>query len=324
MSLLKSTLSLLADGKFHSDKEISKFLGISCQMVPEAIKHLLDPSINLENVNHQNYRIVGGLELLDSSYIVNELGSFNRLLSQLEVLTTVDSTNNYLLKKIEYPDNYAVFAEQQTAGRGQFNRTWVSNLGKNIYLSLLWHLSNPINQLAGLTIVIGIAVVKALEAYGLKNIQLKWPNDIIYKGKKLGGILLESRSVHGKIQKTVIGIGLNLYNPVIPEQVIDETITSIYSLQNFPPHRNRLAALILKSLLQTLTEFEAKGLAYFMMDWQRLDCLAGKLIKILNKSNFIEGIGSGINAQGQLGVHIKNKIHYFTSGEIRIQLRSDD
>ena len=74
MSLLKSTLRLLADGKFHSDKEISKFLNIPYKTVPEVLKRILDLSINLEVVNDKFFRIAGGLELLDASYIINELG----------------------------------------------------------------------------------------------------------------------------------------------------------------------------------------------------------------------------------------------------------
>lgn len=321
MSLLKSILNLLSDGKFHSDKEISKFLGIPYKMVPEILKRILDPSIKLEVSNDKNYRISGGLELLNASYIYNELDELKQLLAQLEVLTVVDSTNNYLLNKTESIGNYAVFTEQQTAGRGQFNRTWHSNFGKNIALSLLWRFSTPLDKLAGLTLVVGIAIVKALEDYGLKGIQLKWPNDIIHEGKKLGGILIESRSVERKIQKMVIGIGLNLYNP--SAHINDQATISIFSLQNLPPRRNQLAVLILKILLPILVEFEVNGLDYFMQDWQRLDNLAGKLITIQNHIGFIEGIGAGINKKGQLGVQIKDQIHYFNSGEIRVKLKTD-
>ena len=321
--LLKSILNLLADGKFHSDKEISKFLGVPYKMVPLVLKQILDPSINLEVVNDKSYRISGGLELLNASWINKELGETQPLLSQLEVLTLIDSTNNYLLKKTEYIGNYAVFAEQQTTGRGQFKRAWYSNFGKNIALSLLWQISNPLNKLGGLTLAVGIAVVKALEQYGLKRIRLKWPNDIVYEGKKLAGILIESRCVEQKIQKLVIGIGLNLYNPSTHYLIKDHAITSIFSLQNLPPRRNQLAGLILKNLLQTLVEFEAKGLSYFLQDWQRLDNLMDKLITIQNQADVIEGIAKGINTEGQLCVLIQNKLHYFNSGEIRVKLKSD-
>lgn len=324
ISLLKSTLGLLADGKFHSDEEIANFLKIPCKKVPEVLKRLLDPSINLQVDNDKSYRISGGLELLDASYIVNELGESSQLLSQLEVLTLVDSTNNYLLNKKECTGNNAVLAEQQTAGRGQFKRPWYSNFGKNIALSVLWRFSNPLNKLAGLTLVVGIAVVKALEEYGLKRIQLKWPNDIIYDQKKLAGILIESRSIEHKVQKMVIGIGLNLYNPPDNYSINHHDLTSVFSIQNLPPRRNQLAVLILKNLLHSLLVFETKGLDYFMRDWQRLDNLGGKLITIQNQANFLEGVARGINTQGQLRVQIKNQIHYFNTGEIRAKLKTDD
>lgn len=322
ISLLESTLTLLADGKFHSVQEISKVLGIPYTVVPEILKFIVESSINLEVVNNKNYRLADNLELLDASHIYNELGEVKQFLLQLEVLTLIDSTNNYLLNNREYKRNCAVFAEHQTAGRGQFNRTWFSNFGKDIALSLSWEFSKPLNKLAGLTLVVGIAVVKALEEYGLKGIQLKWPNDIIYEGKKLAGVLIESRSIEKKIQKMVIGIGLNLYNPTTPFSINDQTITSVFSLQKLLPRRNRLAGLILKNLIWTLINFEAKSLDYFMQDLQRLDNLAGKVITIKNQTNFLEGIARGINTQGQLCVQIKNQIHYFNNGKIRIKLKS--
>ena len=321
--MLKSTLNLLADGKIHSEKEISKLLGIPYLMVPTILKQIKDASINLEVIN-EGYRILGGLELLNASYIVKELGKANQLLSNIEVLTFVDSTNDYLLNKTEYTNNYAVFAEQQTAGHGQFQRTWYSNFGKNISLSVLWQFSISLNHLTGLTLVISVAVIKALEEYGLKGTQFKWPNDIIHEGKKLGGILVESRSMDQKIKKMVIGIGLNLYNPLIPSSINDHdhTITSIFSLQKKSPRRNQLAGLILKNLLLSLVNFEAKGLNFFMEDLQRLDSLSGKLIRIKNQNNLLEGIGKGINLQGQLCVQINNKTYYFNNGEIQVRLKS--
>lgn len=315
--MLKSTLNLLADGKVYSEKEISKLLDIPCLMVPIILNQIANASINLEVIN-EGYRILGGLELLNPSYMAKELGKAQQLLSNIEVLTLVDSTNNYLLNKTEYTDNYVVFAEHQTAGHGQFQRTWYSNFGKNIALSLLWQFSIPLNKLTGLTLVIGVAVIKALEEYGLKGTQLKWPNDIIHEGKKLAGILIESRTIEQKIKKMVIGIGLNLYNPSTPSSINNHAITSIFSLQKKTPRRNKLAGLILKNLLLSIVDFEAKGLMFFMKDLQRLDSLSGKLIIIKNQNNLLEGIGKGINLQGQLCIQINKKTYFFNSGEIRI------
>ena len=318
--MFKSTLNLLADGKIHSEKEISKFLGIPRMRVPAILKQISNAAINLEVID-EGYRIFGGLELLNPSSIAKSLGKSKQLLPNIEVLTFVDSTNDYLLNKTEYTANYAVFAEQQTAGRGQFQRTWYSNFGKNIALSVLWQFSIPLNQLTGLTLVIGVSVIKALEKYGLKGIQLKWPNDIMHEGKKLAGILVESRSIEQKIKKMVIGIGLNLYNPLTPSSINDHAITSIFSLQKKTPRRNQLAGLILKNLILSLIDFEAKGLNFFMGDLQRLDSLSGKLIIIKNQNHLLEGIGKGINLQGQLCVQINNKTYSFNNGEIQVKMK---
>lgn len=318
--MFKSTLNLLADGKIHSEKEISKFLGIPRMRVPAILKQISNAAINLEVID-EGYRIFGGLELLNPSSIAKSLGKSKQLLPNIEVLTFVDSTNDYLLNKTEYTANYAVFAEQQTAGRGQFQRTWYSNFGKNIALSVLWQFSIPLNQLTGLTLVIGVSVIKALEKYGLKGIQLKWPNDIMHEGKKLAGILVESRSIEQKIKKIVIGIGLNLYNPLTPSSINDHAITSIFSLQKKTPRRNQLAGLILKNLILSLIDFEAKGLNFFMGDLQRLDSLSGKLIIIKNQNHLLEGIGKGINLQGQLCVQINNKTYSFNNGEIQVKIK---
>lgn len=320
--MLEATLKLLADGKVHSEKEISMLLGIPCMMVPTILNQILNASINLEVINDKNYRILGGLELLNASSIAKKLGKTKQLLSKLEILTLVDSTNDYLLNRTEYIGNYAVFAEQQTAGRGQFKRPWYSNFGKNIALSLSWQFSNPLNKLTGLSLAVGVAIIKALEEYGLKGIQLKWPNDIMHGGKKLAGILIESRAIRQKIQKMVIGIGLNLYNPLITSSIDDHVITSVFSLQKKTPRRNQLAGLILKNLLLSLVDFEARGLNFFMEDLQRLDSLSGKLITIKNQKNLLEGIGKGINLQGQLCVKINNKTYSFNNGEIRVRLKS--
>lgn len=322
MSLLEPVLHLLADGKFHSDKEISQSLGIPCKIVSEILKRILDPSINLQIVNLRNYRILGGLELLNAAFIQDELGKSSQLLTQVEIVTIVDSTNNYLLEKIGETGNYAVFAEQQTAGRGQFNRQWISSFGKNIYLSLLWHFPRCSN-LTGLTLVIGIAIIRALEKYGLSDIQLKWPNDIVHQGKKLGGILIESRSHKTTIHTAVIGIGLNLYYPFSASPAIEQTVTDIYSLQKLPPQRNRLAGLILKNLLYVLPEFQIKGFTDFTQEWQRVDSLVDKPISIQTATHCLDGIARGVNAQGQLCVDIAKKIYYFSSGEVRVRLKEN-
>lgn len=318
MSLIQYTLKFLADGQYHSKKEISYFLGISAGLTSKILQQVVELGINLEE-NEGNYRISGGLELLNKKLILNELGSTRPLLSQLEILTSIDSTNTYLLKRKKTTKTSAVFAEQQTAGRGQFNRRWASSsFAKNIALSILWHFPNEPNKLTGLSLVIGLAVVQALKEYGLKNIKLKWPNDIVYHRKKLAGVLIETYLSKSTACPTIIGIGLNLYPPLINTDFINQAMTDIYSIQKLHPQRNRLAGLLLKNVLTTLLEFQTKGFSAFIKTWNKLDSLKASLICIQTNNGLLEGIAQGINSQGQFCIEIKGKTHCFNSGEIRI------
>ncbi len=315
MSLLKSTLNLLADGQFHSDKEISQLLGLPSSIVSETLIQLLE-SDNLEKQDGKGYRIPGGLELLNEKLIFNELGPANQLLNRLEILTSINSTNSYLLEKTENLETLAVFAEQQTAGRGQFNRPWISDsIGKNIALSISFRLPN---KPTGLSLVIGLAAAQALEEYGVKGIKLKWPNDIVYQDKKLAGVLIETRLSNAGY-RVVAGIGLNIYKPTMNPHSI-RSVTDICSIQNSPPpQRNRLAGLLLKKVLLTIAEFQKKGFAAFITSWEKLDSLKGKFIQIQTANTSFEGIANGINSEGQLRIDIDEKPCYYSSGEIHIQ-----
>lgn len=326
MSLLKSMLNLLADGQFHSQEEISRFLSLPLCIIPETLYQLLEPGVNLEKIDGKGYRIPGGLELLNEKQIFNELGQTKKLLNQLEILTSIDSTNNYLLESTETAEKtIAVFSEQQTAGRGQFNRKWVSSdLGKNIALSILYHLANKPNKLTGLSLVIGLAIVQTLEEYGLKEIQLKWPNDILYHGKKLAGILIETRPSKPGLRSIVIGIGLNLYKPTINAPFLKQAITDVYSIQKLPPQRNRMAALLLKNVLTKLSEFQDTNFSTFIKSWEKLDYLKNKTIHIQTPKAIFKGIARGINTEAQLCIEINGRLHYFNNGEVCIQLNTEN
>jgi BirA family biotin operon repressor/biotin-[acetyl-CoA-carboxylase] ligase len=322
MSFLKPILNLLADGQFHSAEEVSYFSKIPFHRLHETLQQILDPSIHLEKLDKKGYRIPGGLELLNEKLISNELGDTRQLLDHLEIVTSVNSTNTCLLEKPANCKKYAIFAEQQTSGRGQFNRPWLSGLGKNIALSLSWNLPNT-NKLMSLSLIMGLAVIQALKEYGLNGIKLKWPNDVVYKRKKLAGILIETQVSKSKLSKVVIGIGLNLYKPIYEPNSIDQAITDVYTIYKLPPQRNRIAGLLLKNALMALSTLQANGPASFLKKWQKTDDLKDQLIYIQTpKAGTIEGIARGINAFGQLRVDIKGETHCFHSGEIRISLKS--
>nr|WP_262918359.1 biotin--[acetyl-CoA-carboxylase] ligase [Mucilaginibacter straminoryzae] len=142
----------------------------------------------------------------------------------LVTLKQVDSTNNYLKKILSnsepLPEGTVIMAEEQYAGRGQYKNGWFAEKGNNLTISILLKpLFLPLNDQFQLTQVVSIATVKALKQTSGLSYQIKWPNDIYYGEKKLGGILIEN-SVQGKrINNSVIGIGLNVNQPQFPENL---------------------------------------------------------------------------------------------------------
>ncbi|MBU7095758.1 biotin--[acetyl-CoA-carboxylase] ligase, partial [Staphylococcus aureus] len=172
----------------------------------------------------------------------------------------------------------------------------------------------------GLSLVIGTAVVQALQECGLKDIKLKWPNDIVYHNRKLAGILIELKNPPKPgFSSVVIGIGLNLYHPTTNPCAINQAITDIHAIQALPPQRNRLAGLLLKSSLMALSEFQRNDFSSFIEVWHKLDSLKDKCIQIETAKESQEGIARGVNVQGQLCVDIDGKQHCFNSGEVRIR-----
>src|SRR5258708_19597856 len=171
---------------------------------------------------------------------------------EVRVLERCGSTNALLLK--ERKDGLLLAAEEQTAGRGRRGRRWHSAPGAGITFSLSRSLQRPVREAAGLSLVAGVAVARALRALGVAQAALKWPNDLVVNGAKLGGILVDTRS-HDRVTHALIGIGLNCRHDVGLELrlrrklgALDQFIEKI--------DRNEIVARIARSLLDALDEFE--------------------------------------------------------------------
>ena len=134
------------------------------------------------------------LELLDREQILAAISTTGRnWISQLELHQQMESTNGYLLAQPpgELSSGHICLAEEQTEGRGRRGRSWVSPFGSSIYLSIFWSYPSGPAHLSALSLAAGVAVVDGLKALGVAQVGLKWPNDILWDGRKLAGLLLE-------------------------------------------------------------------------------------------------------------------------------------
>ena len=183
-------IKLLADGEFHSGEAIGRHLGISRAAVWKQLQKLENFGLQVESIKGRGYRLLQVIELLDVGLIQNTLPlSAATQLSELEVFFQIDSTNAHAMKKIQMNQTnkgYVCLAEFQEQGRGRRGRQWHSPLGSNLSLSLVWEFEGGAAKLEGLSLAIGIAVVRALKRIELQGLGLKWPNDILLNGFKTG------------------------------------------------------------------------------------------------------------------------------------------
>lgn len=239
-------------------------------------------------------------------------------LTTLEILPTVDSTNAYLIAHANARSGHVCLAEEQTAGRGQHGKTWISPPTSNIYLSLLWEFSHSQQALSGLSLAIGIAVVKALRNFGIANIGLKWPNDIWYFHRKLAGILIETTRMQNTTS-AIVGIGLNVNMTETMLVPIDQPWIDIKTITGKPADRNLIAVLLLDELLETLSRFGNSGFSAFLDEWHQFDILLNQTIIIDCHTDEIHGIAKGVDHHGNLVLQCGNKLRTFTTGETRIR-----
>jgi len=259
------------------------------------------------------------IELLDARFLKNTVEQAAPEKPFIfEVLPTIDSTNRYLLEK-NSNQLHVCLAEQQTAGRGRQGKTWLSPFGVNLYCSLLWPFRHSINQLAGLSLAIGVIVAEMLEKYGLPSIGLKWPNDVFCHNKKIAGVLIEAVSEQAFLHKVVIGIGLNIgLSKIINQEdpIISQPWTDVASQIDFPPRRNEIASLLLKEILNHLPLFEENGFSAFQAHWSNKDMLFNQSIVLKTSEGIIEGMGKGVDKTGRLIVENEEGLHKFNSAEV--------
>lgn len=315
--MLRQILSILADGQFHSGEELGKRLGVSRAAVWKQLKKLDELNIPYSSIRGKGYRLPEPIELLSLTEIERQL---SQRLDKLEVLLDVASTNTYLFQQSSdyMGQRYAVLAEKQSAGKGRRGRLWVSPFGKSIYLSLLTTFAGGIASLEGLSLMVAIAVERALVSLGVEGIGLKWPNDVYAQGKKLAGILLEVNGEYSSHCQVVIGVGLNL---ALNEKDAAEIEQPWVELRSLKPElsRNQVAAALLDELLKVVDEFQQDGFAPYQQYWTERDIYHNQSVRILSGSKEKLGIIKGVNRKGELMLKTELGMEVLNAGEVSVR-----
>jgi BirA family transcriptional regulator, biotin operon repressor / biotin---[acetyl-CoA-carboxylase] ligase len=297
-------LDLLSAAAPVSGADLAVRLGVSRAAVWKQIEALRAAGLPIEAQAGHGYRLLRPLDRLDAAVIRHALPAFARKrLGALEIHWKLDSTSNQVMRSVNaLPDRAFVFAEMQTAGRGRRGRAWISPPTSNLAFSCLKHFECGYAGLSGLSLAIGVTVARALEDCGVRDIGVKWPNDLVHRDAKLAGILIELGGEFLGPCHAVIGIGINLHLPDEARAQIAQPATDLQKLCGMVPGRNLLAATLIEHLCEALDNFAVSGFGAFADEYARRDVLHGRTLRVDDPRGGFEGVALGVDARGALRV----------------------
>jgi len=318
-------LHALADGRTHSGEELALKFGVTRAAIWKQVAKLADLGLAVEAAPGAGYRLAHGLDLLDVEALRAALEpAVAARLAKLEVFTELDSTNRRLLAAPPSVGSLDVcIAEYQNAGRGRRGRRWQAPLGSGIALSVGWQFAGVPAEPSALTLAVGVAVRRVLDRVAGITIALKWPNDLVFDERKLGGILLEIQAeAHGGAH-VVVGVGLNVALPAAllpslcdwPRGAVDLTT----ALGRAPPPRAVLAAALVNEIAALLADYPAQGFAAYRTEWRSADFLRGRVVRLDEGTGRLFGTALGIDADGALLVETDGGKRRVVAGDVSVR-----
>lgn len=320
-----SLLSILSDGERHSGEILAHQLNISRTAIWKSIKQFESLGLEIEAERGKGYQLKRPIELLSAEKITQSLTpEIVQTCNKIDVLFKTDSTNAALFKRLgeQQIHGHAMFAEYQSHGRGRRDNQWLAPLGSGLMFSIGWRFNMAPQTLGLLSLFMGVAVARSLQSKGIKNVGLKWPNDIVVEGKKIGGILLELRGETNGPVDVVIGIGVNYELPEGIESQINRPITDICAHTNEKISRNEFAATFLINVFEILKKAEVSDCADLLAEWRELDYFIEQQATLILPNEEVEGILKGVDDQGLLLMSVSGNIKRFNAGEVSLRVSS--
>lgn len=316
-----SLLRILADGEFHSGRELGRVLGVTRNALSSGLRLMPALGVRVLAAPGHGYRLAQPLDLLDAEAVSARLLRHSPQLS-LRVLDECASTSALLCEDAQRGARHGtvIACEHQTAGRGRRGNPWIARIGGSLAFSVLWRFDRGAYALAGLSLAVAVAVARALERESVRGAQLKWPNDIVCRGRKLGGILLETSGERGGATAVVIGVGINVRLDDRTRRRIDQAVTDVATCSEKAPVRSELLAALLQSMSDALSQFSREGFAPFREEWLRRHAWQGRQVALeLAGRRIAEGEALGIAEDGALLLRSPRGVERFHSGEVSLR-----
>ncbi len=314
-------LRLMGDARLRSGTELANAAGMSRAELARALAELESLGVELRKVRGRGYGLVETHDWLAvdalRALLGEEASSF-----RFELLDVCTSTNTLLLERARAgaPSGSAIACELQSAGRGRRGNNWHSTLGGSLTFSLLWRFATGAAVLSGLSLAAGVAVARALESVGVEGVELKWPNDLLHAGRKLGGMLIELQGPAAGPCAAVLGIGLNLRLRPELRAAIAQPVTDIAAVAAKRIGRNQLLAAALRELAAVLALFAEQGFAPLRAEWMSRHAHQGKPVRLTaGEGQSISGEAIGVAEDGALLLATPRGVERFLNGELSLR-----
>lgn len=307
-------------GEFVSGQRISESCGISRTAVWKHIRVLKERGYQIESYTRKGYCLMEAPELL-SAEIVSEGLATKVLGKSIYYYEKVDSTNTIARKLAEEgaPDGTVVLAEEQTGGRGRLARTWYSPFGQGVWFSLVLRPSFVPMEAAKMTLLAAVSLTKAFRKLGLIDCGIKWPNDILVKGRKLVGILTELNASMEQIHYIIMGIGINtgLSRKDLPKD-LKKTVTS-FAMENSTLSRKEILQEVLYQLEAYYELAQQAGFGAILQEWKLLSVTLGQTVEVTMPDKVFTGKAVDLDDNGNLLVDTDTGREVVMAGDVRIR-----
>jgi BirA family biotin operon repressor/biotin-[acetyl-CoA-carboxylase] ligase len=259
--------------------------------------------------------------LLDRAAVAARAGAYAPRWT-IEILDAVDSTNTLLMERAAQgaATGTVIAAECQRIGRGRMGRSWHAGLGGALTFSALWRFALGASALGGLSLAAGVALIRALEELGTDEAHLKWPNDVLWRGQKLAGMLIEMQGDALGPSAVVVGIGINVRLSDAVKSRIDQPAADLEAACGRALDRSTVLGTVLARLAQVLDDFAEGGFAPMREEWQRYHVHQGRTVAVKLPSGRVEiGVALGVGDDGALLFQTSEAVRRLHSGEISLR-----
>ena len=314
-------LRLLSARDFRSGQVLAMNLDVSRASVWSALNEAEAAGISIHRMHGRGYRLAQPLDWLDVDRIAAAIA---RAGLTIEVLNSCASTNTALLERADGADGAAasghvLATELQTHGRGRLGRRWQSGFASALTFSLLWRFAKGTAALAGLSLATGVAIARALRREGVEA-ELKWPNDILWHGRKLGGILIEVRGESLGPCAAVIGVGLNVRLDPAQRGQIDQPAADLIEAGSAQLARSDWLVRLLGELAEMLHAFGQHGFRAVRDEWSRYCAHHDRPVRLtLPDGSAAAGVARGVDEEGRLLVESGGRRSAYVSAEVSLR-----